>query len=85
MIGDMLKITWEDACFDSGWYDVSKTKRYEQLLTESIGFNIKETEDCIILGTDRWANEDGETQYRHITTIPRKMITKITELKEQAE
>jgi len=73
-------VEWDDACFDSGYYDKGNPKRYEQLETKTVGLVIKTTPKEIIVGTDTWLNNDGKTEYRHISTIPKKMIRKIVYL-----
>jgi len=77
----ILLIEWDDASFDSGYYDKKDTSRYNQLKTKTSGFAIKSTPTEIIIATDSWIDSSGETEYRHITTIPKKMIRKITELR----
>ena len=74
-------VEWDDASFDSGYYDKNDSRRYNQLKTKTSGFVVKSTPKEIIIATDSWADNSGETEYRHITTIPKKMIRKITELK----
>ena len=74
-------VEWDDASFDSGYYDSKDTERYLQLKTKTVGQVVKSSPKEIILAVDRWQNGDGKPEYRHITTIPRGMIRKITELK----
>lgn len=75
-------VEWDDASYDSGYYDKAIPKKYEQLETKTVGHLIKSDSKLILLAIDRWINFDGKPEYRHITTIPKKMIRKITELKE---
>lgn len=77
----MVCVEWEDASFDSGYYDRKDADRYVQLMTKTVGHLIKSTPKEIILGTDRWQNSKEPVDYRHITTIPKKMIRRIIELK----
>ena len=72
---------WDDASFDSGYYDKDDTLRYNTLKTKTSGFLVKSTPKEIIVAMDRWVDTSGKTEYRHITTIPKKMIRKIIELK----
>jgi len=74
-------VEWYDACFDSGYYDKSVPKRYEQIETKTVGVVIKSDPKEIIVATDSWLSNDGKTEYRHISTIPKKMIRRIIELK----
>ena len=70
-------VEWDDASFDSGFYDRKDPDRYVQLKTNSVGHLIKSTPTEIIIGTDCWQNLKELKDYRHITTIPKKMIRKI--------
>lgn len=72
-------IEWDDACFNSGYYDKSTPDRYEQLKTKTIGQVIKSDKKQVIVAMDSWISED-RVEYRHITTIPRKMIKKVIKL-----
>ena len=74
-------VEWEDACFSSGYYDKTTPKKYEPAPISTVGIVVKSDRSKIILGTDKWQSDDGNIEYRHIHTIPKKMITKIRELK----
>jgi len=74
-------VEWEDASFDSGYYDKNDAARYSELKTKTTGFVVKSTPKEIILGTDSWLNNSGKAEYRHITTIPKKMVRKVIDLK----
>jgi len=78
-------VEWDDASFDSGYYDRNDTNRYSELKTKTSGFVIKSTSKEIIIGTDSWLNNSGGTEYRHITTIPKRMVRKVTELKGETK
>ncbi len=75
-------VEWDDASFYSGYYDKNAPKRYEPAPTKTVGMVIKSTRREIVLGTDSWVSDDGEIEYRHCHTIPKKMIKKINHLKE---
>ena len=77
----IVLVEWEDASFDSGYYDNKDPERYSQLKTETVGRVIRSTAKEIILAVDKWHDRDGKPEYRHISTIPKKMISKVTELK----
>lgn len=74
-------VEWDDAFYDSGYYDKDTPRRYEHLETQTVGHVIKSDSNQIVVSTDRWINYDGKPEYRHITTIPKKMIKKIIVLK----
>ena len=74
-------VEWTDACYNSGYYD-KKDECFSPAKTKTTGFVVKSDRKCIILSHDRFYNEDGKLgEERHITTIPRAMIRKITQLK----
>lgn len=70
-------VEWDDASFDSGYYDRKDEERYTQLKTMSVGHLIKSNKKEIIIGTDRWQSRKEPIDYRHITTIPRGMVRKV--------
>jgi len=74
-------VEWNDASFDSGYYDDKDPVRYSQLRTKTVGQVIKSDAKEIILAVDSWGRQGEKVEYRHITTIPKKMIRKIIELK----
>ena len=74
-------VEWDDASFNSGYYEEKEPERFEQVRTRSIGFLIKSTPKEIILSSDRYYLKNKIDGERHINTIPRKMIRKITQLK----
>jgi len=76
----IICVEWDDACFNSGMYDREDTKRFTQLRIKSVGHLIKSTPKEIIIGTDCWHDFNVPVDYRHITTIPKKMIVRITKL-----
>mgnify|MGYP001558154145 CR=1 FL=1 len=78
---EIVCIDWDDASYDSGYYEEDTPKRYDQLKTKTVGHVIKSDSKQIIVATDNWLNYDGKSEYRHITTIPKKMISKIIVLK----
>ena len=78
----IVSIEWDDACYNTGYYDRNDPAKYTQLRTKSVGHLIKSNSKEIIIGTDCWNAPKEPTEYRHITTIPKKMIKKISILKE---
>ncbi len=79
----IISIEWDDACYNTGYYDAKDPESYSQLRTKTVGHLIKSNSKEITVGTDSWHPSGREsTQYRHITTIPKKMIKKISILKE---
>ena len=73
-------VEWTDACYNSGYYDKDK-REFDPTKTKTVGFVIKSSRECMVLSHDRFYNDDKLEEERHITTIPRKMIRKVTELK----
>lgn len=79
----MVCVEWDDASFDSGYFDRKDPDRYIQLRTKSVGHLIKATAKEIIIGTDCWQNPKELSDFRHITTIPKKMVKRIIELQDK--
>ena len=75
-------VEWDDASFNSGYYDKAAWVKFTPYRTKTAGFIVKSDRKCIVISHDRFYNEQGKVDdERHITTIPRAMIRKITELK----
>jgi len=75
-------VEWEDASFNSGYFDKKEEKKFEPVKTKTAGFVVKSNRKCIIVSHDRFYDEQGKLDdERHITTIPRAMIRKIIELR----
>ncbi len=76
----IVAVEWDDATFDSGYYDATSPNRYKQLKTKTVGLVVKSDRKQIIVATDSWLNNEGKAEYRHISTIPKKMIKRIRKL-----
>jgi len=75
-------VEWDDASFNSGYYDKKKSDTFGAVKTKTAGFVVKSDRNFIIVSHDRFYDEEGKLEdERHITTIPRAIIRKITELK----
>ena len=80
----MVCVEWDDAGFNSGYYDKDSKTRFRPVRTKTIGFVIKSDRQCVIISHERFYKEDGKLEdERHITTIPRAMTRKIVQLKEK--
>ncbi len=78
----ILCIEWEDAAYNSGYYDKKTPDDFTPVKTRTVGHLVERKSKAIILSTDRFYKVDGKVDdNRHISIIPKKMITKITELK----
>ena len=77
-----VRIEWDDAAYDVGYYDKDTPRRFDQLLTTTVGQVVKSDRKQIVVATDTWINYEGKKEYRHISTIPKKMIRRIIYLKE---
>ncbi len=76
-------VEWYDASFSSGYYDKKNKENFTSVKTKTAGFVIKSDRKRIIISHDWFYDEQGQIEdERHITTIPKKMIKKITELRE---
>jgi hypothetical protein len=81
---NIVCIEWDDASFNSGYYDKKDNSRFEPIKTKTAGFVVKSNRKYIIVSQDHFYNEKGEIEdERHITTIPRGVIRKIVKLKEE--
>lgn len=76
-------VEWDDASFNSGYYDEKDVTRFKPVKTMTAGFVIKSDRKGIIISHDRFYDEQGKIDdERHITTIPRGMIRKVIKMKE---
>ena len=76
-------VEWDDASFNSGYYDNKDNERFTPVRTKTAGFLIKSDRKNVIISHDRFYDEQGKVDdERHITTVPRGMVRKITSLKE---
>ena len=57
----VVRVEWDDACFNSGYYDKNTPKRYEIAPTKTWGVVIKTTHKELVLGTDSWLTDDAQT------------------------
>ena len=78
----LICIEWNDACYNSGYYDKTTPKKYEQVRTKTVGIEVKSDSKEIIVAMDSWPSDEGKTEYRHISTIPKKMIKRVIILKD---
>lgn len=78
----VVLVEWDDASFNSGYYDKKDKDNFKPVTTKTAGFVVKSDRKSIVISHDRFYKEDGEIDdERHITTIPRGMIRRITVLK----
>lgn len=73
-------IEWYDACYNAGFYDATRKENFEPALTKTAGFLVKSDKQSVIVCQDRFYSTDGVDE-RHLGTIPKKMVRKITYLK----
>jgi len=71
-------VEWDDAGFNSGYYDEDNRDISTSIVVKTVGHLIKKNKSVVIVATDSYtyANQDGD--YRHISTIPKKMVRRIT-------
>lgn len=72
----IVVIQWDDASTDVGWEEIPKT--IEPQVCVTIGFNIKETDDHVLIAS----TTDGHATNARIQ-IPKKMIIKMEVVKEK--
>lgn len=73
-------VEWDDAGFNSGYYDEDNKDIHTPIIVKTVGHLIKRTKAVVIVATDtyQYAKSDGDSRY--ISTIPRKMVKKISYL-----
>lgn len=76
-----VEVSWLDAAFalDEDPKDMMLWKKHGGIKAKTIGYVIEENDLCIIVASEVF--EDGTR--RGLTVVPRRMITKILELKEK--
>ena len=74
-------VEWDDASFNSGYYDKDLKDKFVPVKTKTAGFVIRSDRKVIVVSHDRFYTEEGKLDdERHITIIPRAMIRHISEL-----
>lgn len=77
-------VEWEDASYNSGYYDKKDTDTFNPVLTRTTGHLVSNTRKSIILSQDRFYDSKGNvTDERHISTIPKKMVRRVIYLAER--
>lgn len=75
-------VEWDDAGFDSGYYDEDNKDLHHPIIVNTVGHLIKRNKSVIIVATDSYRYASQSKAQRHISTIPSKMIRKVTYLSE---
>lgn len=79
----IICVEWDDASWNSGYYDKYRPENFEPVKTKTVGHFVKRTAKAIIVSQDRFYTPGGKVDDdRHTTTIPLKMITRVTQLRE---
>ena len=76
-------VEWEDASYDSGYYDPKDERRFNVIEVKTVGHIIKSDRTKIILAVDSFRVKDGDRDLRNIHTIPKKMIKRIRYLEDR--
>ena len=69
-------VEWDDAGFNSGYYDENNKDLHNPIIVQTVGHLIQNNRSVIVVATDKYTYTESEDQ-RHISTIPKKMIRKI--------
>ena len=78
----IICVEWDDATYNSGYYDEKSPEQYTVTQTRTVGHQIKRTSQAVILSMERfYTDKKTPCDDRRIVTIPKKMIRKIVELK----
>jgi len=75
-------VEWDDAGFNSGYYDKDNKDIHNPIIVKTVGHLIEKNKSVIIVATDRFQYAGQSEDQRHISTIPKKMIRRITYLEE---
>ena len=74
-------VEWEDAGFHPGYYDEKNRDLQSPIIVETVGHLVKSNRAVIVVAADRYTYIDQPEDQRHISTIPKKMVRKITYLR----
>jgi len=74
-------VEWDDAGFNSGYYDEDNRDISTPIVVKTVGHLIKRNKSVVIVATDGYTYASQGGDYRHISTIPKKMVRRITLLK----
>lgn len=77
----IVLVEWEDASYNSGFYDKEKPKDFAPVFTRTVGHLIEANVKSVILSTDRYYVDGKIDSEKHISCIPRKMIKRFRYLK----
>ena len=75
-------VEWDDAGFNSGYYDEGNKDLHQPIVVKTIGHLIQKNKSVIIVATDTYKYGSSTEDSRHISTIPSKMVRKVTYLSE---
>ncbi len=76
-------VEWDDATFNSGYYDKKEPSLFNPIHTRTVGHLVRKTAKDIVVSMDRFYDAESHVDSdRHITTIPKKMIKRIIYLEE---
>ena len=71
-----VEIEWEDAMHYTGYYDKNDSSTYQTDCCRTIGYLVKKNRQIVSLISDSF----DYNRERTVTTIPRRMVKKITYL-----
>jgi len=73
-------VEWEDSTFSTGYYDEKDPERFAPVLTRTVGYLLEKSKKAVLVSQDRYYRDGKLDDERYISTIPKKMIKKITYL-----
>ena len=71
----------DDAGFNTGYYDKNNEDLHSPIIVRTVGYLIKRNKSVIIVAMDTYKYVTQASDTRHISTIPSKMIRKVTYLR----
>lgn len=75
-------IEWDDAAYNSGYYDKKEPENFMPVHTRTVGHLVKKTKRSVIVSQDRFYEKGKVSDNRHLGIIPKKMIKKMIYLGE---
>ena len=74
---EAVEVEWEDASSSSGYYYPEDASAHKLVNCHSIGYLVRKTKVVVVLTSEVF----GDGDQRKVSTIPRKMIKGIRELR----
>ena len=74
-------VEWDDAGFNSGYYDADNKDMTSPIIVRTVGHLLQKNKSVVVVATDDYKYASQAKDQRHISTIPKKMVRKISYLR----